>query len=307
MAERICYLNGLYIKEREAKINILDWGLSEGGVYDLARTYNHIPFKLKLHVARLFRSVRSLPFIQFDLKSEEVYEIALQVLEQNEGCLDAQDDWAILFRITRGIQFVSSSKPTFYVHTVPLPFGCTNEQMARWYTEGAHLIVPSTRQVPAQCLDPKIKHTNRLCNNLAEYEAKLIDPEAFTLMLDTHGFASEGARENLFVVEDGTLFTPRMTDCLGGITRGTVLELARDLGIPSIEKDLTVFDLNNADEMMITRTTFGIVPVSKFNNLLMPRPIPGEVTGKLIAAFSRLVHYDAVQRTLSLAQPVTVA
>ena len=193
MAERICYLNGLYIKEREAKISILDWGLSEGGVYDLARTYNHIPFKLKLHIGRLFRSIRSLPFIQFDLTPEEVYEITLQVLEQNERCLDPQDDWAILFRITRGIQFVSSSKPTFYIHTVPLPFGCTKEQMARWYTEGAHLVVPSTRQIPPQCLDPKIKHTNRLCNNLAEYEARLIDSEAFTLMLDIHGVAADTA------------------------------------------------------------------------------------------------------------------
>jgi branched-chain amino acid aminotransferase len=307
MAERICYLNGLYIKEREARISILDWGLSEGGVYDLARTYNHIPFKLKLHIARLFRSIRSLPFIQFDLTPEEVYEITLQVLEQNKRCLGPQDDWAILFRITRGIQFVSSSKPTFYIHSVPLPFGCTNEQMARWYTEGAHLVVPSTRQIPPQCLDPKIKHTNRLCNNLAEYEARLIDSEAFTLMLDIHGIASEGARENVFVVKDGALFTPRMTDCLGGITRETVLELARDLGIPGIEKDLTVFDLNNADEMMITRTTLGIVPVSKFNNLLVPKPIPGEVTGKLISAFSQSVNYDVVQRVLSMAQPATVA
>ena len=292
--------------EKEARINILDWGLSEGGVYDLARTYNHVPFKLKLHIARLFRSIRSLPFIQFDLTPEEVYEIALQVLEQNERCLDPQDDWAILFRVTRGVQSAPSSKTTFFIHTVPLPFGCTNEQMARWYTEGAHLVVPSTRQIPPQCLDPKIKHTNRLCNNLAEYEARLVDPDAFTLMLDIHGFASEGARENLFAVKDGVLFTPRMTDCLGGITRGTVLELARDLGIPGIEKNLTVFDLNNADEMMITRTTLSIVPVSKFNSLSVPGPIPGEVTGRLMSAFSRSVDYDIVQRVLSLARPASL-
>ncbi len=301
MTERICYQNGIYIKEGEARINILDWGLAEGGVYDLARTYNHVPFKLKLHIARLFRSIRSLPFIHFDPTPEEVYEITLRVLEQNEKCLSPQDDWAIIFKVTRGIQFAPTFKPTFYIHTAPLPFGCTYEQMARWYTQGVRLVVPSTRQIPSQCLDPKIKHTNRLCNNLAEYEARLVDPEAFTLMLDIHGFASEGARENLFVVKEGTLFTPRTADCLGGITRGTVLELARNLGIPCIEKDLTVFDLNNADEIMITRTTLGIVPVSKLNSLPVPKPVPGEITGKLMSAFSQLVNYDLVQRVFALA------
>ncbi len=301
MPERTCYQNGAYIKEKEAKVSILDWALAEGGVYDLARTYNHIPFKLKLHIARLFRSIRSLPFIQFDLTPEEVYDITLRVLEENEKCLGQEDDWAIIFKVTRGIQFAPSSGPTFYIHTAPLPFGSTYGQMAKWYTQGAHLVVPSTRQIPPQCLDPKIKHLNRLCNNLAEYEARLVDPEAFTLMLDVHGFASEGARENVFAVREGVLFSPRLTDCLGGITRGTVLELARDLGIPCIEKDLTVFDLNSADELMITRTTLGIVPISQFNSLPVPQPVPGPVTGRLMSAFSELVHYDLVQRALTAA------
>jgi len=65
MREKICYLNGDYVKESEAKILISDWGLVEGGVYELTRTFNHFPFKLKEHIQRFFRSIRCLPFIKF--------------------------------------------------------------------------------------------------------------------------------------------------------------------------------------------------------------------------------------------------
>jgi branched-chain amino acid aminotransferase len=298
MGERICYIKGEYVPESEARISICDWGLVEGGVYELTRTFNHVPFKLREHIHRFFRSLRSVPFIKFRLTPEEVQDITGEVLKRNEICLDPKDDWAIVFRATRGVQFNPSAGPTFYIHTVPLPYGTTHAQLAKWYTQGAPLVVASTRQIPPHCLDPKIKHTNRLGYNMAEYEAKMVDPEAFTLMLDTNGCAAEGARENLLMVKDGRLFTPRLTGALEGVTRGTILELAEELNIESNVADLTVADLYNADEMMVTNTSVCIIPVSKFNNQPLRKPIPGPVTRQLISAFTNLVNFDFVERAL---------
>lgn len=300
MGERVCYLNGDYVKESEAKIHICDWGLVEGGVYELTRTFNHVPFKLKEHIYRFFRSIRCLPFINFSLTPEEVDDITMEVLRCNETCLDPKDDWAIIYRTTRGVQTDPAAGPTFYIHTVPLPYGGRYTQLAKWYTQGAPLVVASTRQISPQCLDPKIKHTNRLCNNLAEYEAKMVDPEAFTLMLDLNGFAAEGARENFLMVKDGKLYTPKLVDCLEGVTRATIFELAKELHIETIEGDLTLAHLYNADEMMVTNTGLCIVPVSKFNNRPLRKPIPGPITKQLMSAFGKLVNCDFVDRAVKL-------
>jgi len=304
MEERICYFNGEYIKESEAKIHISDWFLWQGGVFEVARTYNHIPFRLKEHIDRFFRSLRCLPFIELSLTPEEVNHIILEILKRNEKYLHPEDDCRIVFRASRGIFFGPPSGPTFYVHIVPyssyLAYGY--KQMAKWYQEGAHMVVASTRSIPPQCLDPKIKHTNRLCNDLAAYEASMVDPEAFALMLDINGFATECPRHNFFMVKDGRLLTSRLINCLPGITRQTVLELARELKIESSETDLSVYDLCNADEIMISGTGFAIIPVSKFNERVLPRPIPGAITKQLQSAFSKKVHYDIVQRVLDYVQ-----
>jgi len=301
MEERICYFNGEYIKESEGKIHISDWALWEGGVYEVARTYDGVPFKLKEHIDRLFNSLRCLPFIKFGLTPEEVTDITLEVLKRNEKYLGPADDCRIIYGVTRGMFFGDPpTGPTFYIYTVPLAAGY--KRMAKWYQEGTHMLVVSTRAIPPQCLDAKIKHTNRLCNDLADYEAKRVDPEAFALMLDINGFVTECPRANFFMVKDSKLFTSRLTSCLAGITRQTVLELARELKIESSETDLCVYDLYNADEIMITGTSYAIIPVSRFNGRVMPTPIPGAITGQLQSAFSKKAHYDIVQRVLDYVQ-----
>ena len=130
----------------------------------------------------------------------------------------------------------------------------------------------------------------------------MVDPEAFPLMLDIHGFATESARQSFLMVKEGKLLTSRLTNPLGSITRTTVLELAKELEIECFETDLCVYDLYNADEIMITGTSYFIFPVSKFNERVLPTPIPGPITKQLQSAFSKSVHYDIVQRVLDYVQ-----
>ena len=311
MDEKICYFNGEYMKESEATINIADYAIMEGGVYDIGRTFNHNPLKLEAHIGRLFCSLRCLPFIKFELTPEAVREITLEVLKRNEPLIDAEDDCRYILRVSRGMPsgLAIGKTPaklhgaTFYVHISSLaPFDVGYREIAKWYTEGAHMVVSSTRQIPPQCLDPKIKYTNRLCNSLAEFEAKMVDPEAFPLMLDIHGFATESARQSFLMVKDGKLLTSKLTNSLGGITRTTVLELAKEIKIECIETDLCVYDLYNADEIMITATSFCIIPVSKFNQRVFDGPMPGPITGQLTSAYKKSVNCDFVQQILNRVQ-----
>jgi branched-chain amino acid aminotransferase len=298
MEERTCFLNGEFVRESEAKVSLSDWGIWEGGIYDLARTYNHAPFKLDEHVARLFRSLRRLPFIAFNRTPDEVIAITLELVQRNRRGRDPRDDCRIVYRISRGVCFSDSPEPTFFVHLVP--YGSSRGEGYRWmaegYQAGVHLVVANTRQIPAQCLDPKVKHSNRLCNRLAQYEAQMIDPGAIALLLDINGYAMETPRDNFFLVTNGALCTPRLTDCLPGITRDTVIELAGELNIQCVGRDVSLYDLYQADEIMLTNTTIAIMPVSRFNNKRVGESIPGPVTRRLQEAFSKLADYDIVAR-----------
>ncbi|MFC1910954.1 aminotransferase class IV [Chloroflexota bacterium] len=304
MNGRFCYLNDGFIPESEAKISISDWFLWEGGVYDVARTYNYIPFKLDQHIDRLFNSLNSVPFIKFDRRRKEVLQITEELLQRNRQFIQLRDDCRIVYRISRGICFEASAKPTFLVHIVPYSESVTESyaHFLKWYERGVHLVIVNTRQIPVQCLDPKIKHSNRLCNRLAQYEAAMVDPEAVALMLNVHGYITECPRDNFVMVKNNSLYTSRLTDCLSGVTRQVVLALAQDMGIPCIETDLTVYDLYQANEIMITGTSIAIAPVSKLNLRTLPGSLPGPITRGLQVAFSELVNYDIVERAREYAK-----
>lgn len=298
MEEGIVYLNGEYLKASEAKLSIFDQGFRFGdAVFDIGRTYNHVPFKLTEHIKRLFRS---LCYVQIDpgLTPEEVYDITIEVIKRNEKNWAPNDDYKYGQRISRGEISYSNpdaiTKPTVLIECVPITF----KSFAARLVEGIHLLTTTTTQIPPQCIDPRVKSHNRLVNIMAEREAKKIDPAAYSLMLDINGLLAEGPSYNFFLVKDGKLFTPKLKNILEGVTRATILELARELRIEAVEMDLTMYDLNTADEIFITMTSI-VLPVSKLNNRPLRGPIPGPITKQLLSAFSRLVGIDIIQQALS--------
>jgi len=297
MGELIVYLNGEYIEESKAKISIYDRGFMWGdAVYDAGRTFNHIPFRLKENSDRLFRSLR---YAQIDplLTPQEVYDITLEVIKRNQHNFAPNDDYVFMHAISRG-ELPSLSfdprvaiKPTVLILCRRIDF----KAFAQKYVEGVHLIPTPFRY----CLDPRAKVRSRMANVLADLRVRKIDPSAFALLLNGEGFLTEGPFFNFFIVKGGKLFTPRAADVLEGITRQTVLELARELGIESYETDLTLYDLYNADEVIITATTFEILPVSKLNNTPLKGAIPGPVTKQLTSALIKRVGFDFVQQAQS--------
>jgi len=302
MGEWIVYVNGEYVGESEARISIYDRSFLLGdAVFEVGRTFNRVPFRLREHIDRLFRSLRYTK-IDPHMTPEEMYDITLELLRRNDENLVPGHDhwfWQIVSRglITpAGYGLSAATDPTVVLFERPLPF----RAYAKMYRDGSHLVTVPIKHVPSVCLDPRVKHHSRMHFVMAELEAKAVDPNAYPLILDLNGFLTEGSSFNIFVVKRGKLFTPRGTDVLEGITRAAILELAKELGIESYEADLTPYDLYNADEIIMTATSFTLLAVNKVDKRPLTGPIPGPVTERLLSAFNKLVGVDIVQQALSV-------
>ena len=152
----------------------------------------------------------------------------------------------------------------------------------------------SSRVVPAQSLDARIKNRRQLSYTIADAEARLVDPEAQCVILDTDGYVAENKGGNIFAVIEGRLVTPTTENCLAGISRQTILELARELAIPTRELRLQMYDLYTADEMFFTSTPYCIMPATSINGLPVGDGQVGRVTGRLLEAWSQHVGMDIV-------------
>ncbi|MFM7100292.1 MAG: aminotransferase class IV, partial [Verrucomicrobiota bacterium] len=137
-----------------------------------------------------------------------------------------------------------------------------------------------------------IKSLNYLNNILARIEANNAGVEE-AILLNTEGFVAECTGDNVFVVQKGRLMTPPLSaGALYGITRNTVLDAARELGIPVAEPNLTRYDVYNADEMFLTGTAAEMIPVVKVDGRVIGSGSPGPVTGRLLTAFRQKTRED---------------
>ena len=182
MEDRVVYLNGAFVPESEAKVSVLDSGFNAGdGVYDVTRTFDHKPFRLREHTERLFRSLRYTR-IDCGMSTEQMAKTTLEVLERNRGLLGANDDCALWQVVSRGVRSAVGNRvrgnPTVVVYSVVVNF----PEFASFYVEGAPLVIPSTRRIPPECLESKAKITNKMNHNIASFEAKQVDPRAIPLM-----------------------------------------------------------------------------------------------------------------------------
>ena len=294
--KRQLYLNGQIIPETKAKISLFDYGFQEGyGVFDMARTFNGKPFKLREHINRLFRSLR---YARIDpgLSPEEVEKISFKVLELNESLRGENEDYWISQTISKGDNWpLPPGPPTVAIYCVPLPFA----RWAKYYKTGVHAVITSIRRIPPECVDPKVKALSRINLQLAQIEADRIDPGAYSLLLDLKGNITEGTGLNFFIVKNGQLLTPTPCSILCGINRETAMELARELGIEVRECDLQPYDVYTADEAFYTTTSRCILPVTRVDGLVISNGAPGPVTLQLLKAWSEKVGVDIVQQALS--------
>jgi branched-chain amino acid aminotransferase len=137
-------------------------------------------------------------------------------------------------------------------------------------------------------VNPAVKSLNYLNNILAKIEANTAGVEE-AVMLNAEGFVSECTADNLFIIKNGEVFTPPLSaGALYGITRQTVIELARQSGVKVTEPNLTRYDLFNADECFLTGTGAEIMPVIKIDGRVIGNGKPGALTRKLVSEYHAL-------------------
>jgi branched-chain amino acid aminotransferase len=127
---------------------------------------------------------------------------------------------------------------------------------------------------------------------LADQEARVADPDAAALLLDLQGNVTETGGSNFLIVERGAIVSPTTTNILPGISRGMVMELARELGIEFVERDFQVYNVINADEAFTASTPYCLLPVTRINGLPIGNGHPGPVYERLLAAWSEKVGLD---------------
>lgn len=294
--EMIAYLYGEFVPESEAKLPVYDAGIVLGAtVTEMIRTFDHKPFKLEEHVARIYRSMKYARF-ESELTQKEMIDVTLKVIENNAALLPGGKELGVIQFVTAGKFSIYAGSagsgekmtPTVCVHSFPMPLFL----WAKGMKAGLHAVTPSNRHVPPQCIDPKMKYRSRLHFWLAEQEAKLVDPNAATLLLDLDGNVTEFSGGNILIVKDGTIISPTTRNILPGISRQTVIELAAELNIPFIEKDFQVYDVCNADEAFESTTPFCLMPVTRINNIPIADGKPGPIFARLLDAWSEKVGMD---------------
>lgn len=294
MTENLVYLNGEYVPANEAKISIFDGAISLGmTVTESTRTFSHQPFRLRDHIDRLFLSLKAARF-EAGMTPDEMERLTLEVWEKNKPHYNSGTDAWIIHNITPG-QWVPSSgqKPaeaqsTVMIITLPLDLSYWKD----FYQTGCHAVTPTTRIQPAQSLDARIKNRSRFTYTLAESEVKLVDPMAQSLLLDTDGFLSENKGGNFFLISKNRIRTPSTINCLDGISRQTIFQLAEQLKIPIEECQLLPYDVITADEAFFTSTPYCMMPATKFNGIEIGNGKVGPITNKLLAAWSEMVGVD---------------
>jgi len=256
-------------------------------VYDALRTFGHRPFRLQDHLLRLYRSLRYV-YIDPGLTPAEMAKAVEQTLDANLHLVDRDDDVTLTVRVSRG---VPGGRPTVLITCRPIDFA----RFAHLYEAGVELINPTVRAVPAETLDPRVKTQSRIVNALAEIQAAAARPGAWPLLCSGRGIITESARANFVIVQDGLLMTPKGGRTLAGVTAAVITELAEERGYRVEERDLTPYDVLQANEAFLTATSFCMLPVRSLDGTLINGGgVPGPVTAHLGEALCRLTGVDFV-------------
>lgn len=281
------HVDGELVPREEARVSVFD-SVVQGGdaVWEGIRVYDGKVFALGPHLERLRRSARAMAFD--DVPSEEELRDALFATLEANGM---RDEAHVRLTLTRGEKVTSNMDPAVNRS------GPTLIVLAEWKPpryegkRGLRLVTASVRRNPPECVDSKIHHANLINNILAKIEANAAGADD-ALMLDPEGYVAETNATNFFVVRDGEVRTPRPDFCLPGITRGIVLDLCREHGIPAAETRVSLSEAYAADECFTTGTVGELVPAVEIDGRTIGDGDEGPVTGRLRELYRELTERE---------------
>ncbi|MFA5356235.1 MAG: branched-chain-amino-acid transaminase [Candidatus Omnitrophota bacterium] len=285
------YINGKFYDKKDAKVSVFDHGLLYGdGVFEGIRSYSRMVFKLNEHIDRLFESAHTI-MLKIPMSREQMIKAVIAALKENKLA-----DAYIRLLVTRGEGDLGldprkcEGKATVIIIADKIAL-----YPDKFYKEGLEIVtVPTIRNLP-EALNPQIKSLNYLNNILAKIEATNSGYEE-AIMLDSLGYVAECTGDNIFIVESNNLYTP--PQCMGtlrGITRDTVIEIAKKNKIPVHEHVLTRHEVYNSDECFLTGTAAEIIPVVKVDGRMIGSGRPGKATLSLMKKFKGATKKEGVR------------
>ena len=269
----ICFLNDKYLDIQKAKISPLDRGFLFGdAIYEVIIAINKKPFELGAHLTRLKKNISSLKYSLSD--QIDLEEIILEVISRNKFL-----NQIIYVQISRGTDTIrdhipsNDLTPTIFVssHELKTDFSPSSGEKA--------ILLEDFRWRKSQ-----IKATSLLANVIYRSEAK--HREVFETILFENGFITEGAVSNVFCCIDNKIFTPPLTEnILPGVTRKVILELIQDTSLEYEETKIPIDSFLSAQEIWVTNSTKGIIPIIELDGKKIGSGLPGEKYHQICKAF----------------------
>ncbi len=291
---RRIWRNGIYLDESEATQSLYDSGSLYGdSVFEMCRSFGKNIFKLDAHLHRLMDSIK-FTGIPCDYNFYQLRAAHGDIINANRREFAADDEYRTFINVSRGplpiYSEILSCQPITTITVYPLRWVLRGQ--SRFYTTGRPAVVTSQRALPSRYLENKVKHHSRMSSRMAELEAKRSDPDAWPLLLDDEGNVTEFTGANIFFVKGDRLFTPTTRNCLRGISRTNVVQLARNLGIQCRERDVGLFEAITADEIFATATPISILPITRLNGQPVGRGKVGPMTELLSSKWEEAVDCD---------------
>jgi len=276
------YVNGRFVPEDQATVSVLDHGLLYGdGIFEGIRAYNGRVFKLERHIQRLFASAQALR-LTVPATFDDLCQIVVSTCARNHI-----HDGYIRLLVTRGVGDLGVSPRSC---AAPQIIAIARQKMSLYegHPRGIKVCTSAFRRPATDALSPSLKSLNYVNNVLARMEANDRGADE-ALMLDADGYVAEASADNIFIVDRDGLVTPPVTAALPGITRETVIELARSDGVACAERRMSLFDVWTAREVFVCGTAAEIVPVSSVDERTIGDGSTGPMTKALMDRYGVLV------------------
>lgn len=285
------YVNGKIVPASEASVSVFDASFQSGdAVWEGMRVYHGIVFRLEQHLERLDASAATTRIVS-PLARAELIDAMYSVLEANAF----EHDVHIRMMLSRGTRSTSGMDPSNAPPVGTLVIIPETKPVAQVPRPISLATVPIRRPRP-DVLDPNVHHSNQLNTILARLFARDAGADA-ALMLDADGYAVETDTANVFCVSEGKLLTPPPDACTRGVTRGIVLDLARQRGMETIEANLHLFQLYSASEAFVVGTLGELAPVSSLDTRQIGTGSGGPAWQVLLADYRALIEHECANQT----------
>ncbi|MFO0045705.1 MAG: branched-chain-amino-acid transaminase [Armatimonadota bacterium] len=281
--QKLVWLNGEVTPLEDAKTSVADHSFLYGdGLFEGIRIYHHKVFKLDEHLDRLYHGIKYLNY-KMTITQPQLRQIILDTCKKSD-----MDAGYIRLNVTRGTGLGLDPKNIDQQPNVMVMINSLALYPESAYETGLDVVTTSFKTIPADALDPRLKCIGKYASNILAKQEANTRGAGEGLMLNHQGEIAECTGDNIFLIQNGVIRTPDpASGILKGVTRDTVIDLARGIGIKVEECKLTPFDLYSADEAFLTGTAAEVIPMVTIDGRNIGDGQPGQITKQLIEHYRK--------------------